>query len=135
MIQVERFIPEKHYETIGEWWKAQKWPVLPLKTLSKTGIVVTLNDKPAAACWIYQTDSSICWLEWVVCNPEVRREARTDVLSTLIQSAKDVAQAMGFESIFTSLKNESMAHRIKSHGFHATDTGVTQYFCHLNGGV
>lgn len=134
MIAVERFQIEKHYETVCGWWTAQKWPCVPLAHLPKTGVIVTLDGAPAAAAWLYRTDSAICWLEFIVADPEVRRERRAAILSVLLSSLKLIAETMGYQTIFTSGKNVSLGERLKLQGFQPTDEGVTQYIHTIQGG-
>jgi hypothetical protein len=129
MISVDYFNPEKHYETVAAWWKASDWPVVPLSHLSQTGLVVSNNGAPAAAAWIYKTDSAFCILEFIVADPAVRREARTNVISVLVSAAKMLCRSMGFQSIYMSIKNDSLAKRIEAHGFKPTDKGMTSYLC------
>lgn len=134
MIRIELFDPQKHYETVCQWWAAQGWPKLPLTHLPQTGVIVFSGDSPAAAGWIYKTDSAYCWLEYIVANPDVRGEARASAISTLVSSAKCIAKVMGFQSCIMWLENESLAKRISAHGFEPTDKGVTGYSCDLRKG-
>lgn len=133
MIAVELFKPEAHYEIAAKWWAAQSWPVIPLTHLPKTGVVVSCDGKPAACAWIYKTDSAICWVEWIVADPDVRHEKRAAVLSTLISAAKMTAELMGYQSAFMTIKNQSLAGRIEAHGFKTTEQGMTNYICDLSG--
>lgn len=126
LISVELFQADKHYAAVAKWWTEQGWPVLPLTHLSGTGVVVSNNGAPVAATWIYKTDSAICWIEWIVASPEIRHELRSNVLSVLLSSATMLAKSMGFQSIFTSTNKHSLESRLTSHGFKATDRGVTQ---------
>lgn len=130
-LSVELFHPDTHYAAIQEWWKKQNWPILPLTHLSQTGLVVKVGDVPAAAAWLYKSDSAFCWLEWVVANPEVRHAERDSALSVLISTGRVLAQTMGFQSIYMSVGSASLAHRIEAHGFAATDKGVTNFMCDL----
>lgn len=131
---LERFNPAEHYGVICEWWTAQKWSPVPLSHLPQTGLVVVLDGRPAAAAWIYKTDSAFCWLEWIVADPSVRREARTSALSVLISGARVLAQSMGFQSIFMSIRNQSLGKRLEVQGFSVTDLGMTNYVCDLSRG-
>jgi hypothetical protein len=132
MISVDEFQTAKHYEMVCKWWEAQSWPIIPLSHLPQTGIIVSFEGSPSAVAWIYKTDSAFCLLEWITANPEIRREKRSSVLSALISSSKMIAKAMGFQSIFMSIKNQSLAKRIEPHGFAATDQGMTNYICDLS---
>lgn len=134
MITLIPFNAAEHYSTISGWWTAQSWPVVPLDHLPQTGVVVTLAGKPAAACWIYKTDSAFALLEWIVADPEVRGEPRDSVLSTLISGAALLTRAMGFKTIHMSIKNASLAKRLEAQGFQPTDQGMTNYVLTFQGG-
>jgi hypothetical protein len=134
MITVGLFEPKTHYEAASKWWTDQKWPVLPLSHLPATGVVVSLRGAPAAAGWIYKTDSAFCLLEWIVADPSVRGEDRDAVLSVLISSAKTLAQVQGFQMIYMSIRNESLAKRLEANGFERQDEGMTSFICNLSGG-
>lgn len=135
MISVEFFQADKHYETVAKWWADHNWPAVPLSHLPQTGIIVSHNGKPAAATWIYKTDSAFCWMEWIVANPEIRREARSSCLSVLISTAKILAKFMGFRSIYMSISNPSLAQRIEAQGFKSSDQEMTNYVCDLSEGA
>jgi hypothetical protein len=132
MISVELLQADKHYETVTEWWKAQNWPVIPLSHLPKTGFLVSHDGKPAAAGWLYKTDSAMCWLEFIVASPEIRHEPRASVLSVLISSAKMAAELMGFQTVFMSIQNQSLGSRLEAQGFTASDKAMTNYVCDLS---
>lgn len=132
-VKVELFNPEKHYEEVSQWWTAQKWPVVPLSHLPQTGLVVTFNDKPSAAVFIYKTDSAFCWIEYIVASPEIRHEERDLVLSVLISSAKLSARLMGFQTVHMSIRNESLSKRIEAQGFTLGDSGMSNFVCDLRG--
>jgi len=130
-VTIEAFNSDKHYAEVSNWWKAESWPVVPLDCLSKTGIVVLSDGTPAAAGWVYKTDSSFCLLEFIVANPEVRREKRSLALTTLLDVSKKVATEFGFRSMFTSVHNESLGKRLEQGGFIATDRNMTNYICNV----
>lgn len=125
IITTHIFNPEFHYEIVSAWWKKQNWPVIPLSHLPRLGIFVYCDDVPAAVGWVFQTDSAFCWFEFIVANPEIRKEKRKECLSHLINEAKSAAKDMGFQSIFMTVTNESLIARLKSHGFEVVDTGVS----------
>jgi hypothetical protein len=134
MISFESFDPQKHYEEIAKWWSTQNWDPIPPSHLSKTGIVCTLNSKPAAACWIYMTDSAFCLIEWIVADPAIRKQARHEVLNSLIEKANEVAKAMGFATAFMTVRSEALISRLKKNGFVIGDKGMTNLTRNLQGG-
>lgn len=135
MISFEYFQAKKHYETVCKWWQAHGWDAVPEDHLSKNGIVVYHGDVPACAAWIYQTDSAFALLEWVIANPEVRKAARHDSLNFLLKSCLEGAQKLGFKTIFTTARNESLMTRMTKNGFQITDKGMTNLIAPLRGDV
>lgn len=133
MISFERFDPSKHYDLVSKWWISAKWPVVPLTHLSQMGIIACFDNEPKAAAWIYQTDSAFCLLEWIVASPEIRREKRTEVLSALIEKAKEVSNAMGFKTIFMNARHETLISRLKKHDFQIADVQTTNLTFNIGG--
>jgi hypothetical protein len=125
MISAQFFKPEVHHPIIAEWWKAQNWPVLSLRHLPELGFVTYAGDVPAAAGFLYQTDSAFCWFEFIVANPAVRGDERDQALEMLIQKAQEAAECMGFGTIFMSVNNQKLIHRLKAKGFQQNESGMT----------
>lgn len=121
----EFFNRENDYEIISHWWEEQNWPVIPLETLPKTGLMIWLGTLPIAAGFLYQTDSSIAILEWIVANPKVSYEVRGKGLDVLLDDLSFVAHNFGFKKLFTMAKNERLIARAETHGFLKTDEGMT----------
>lgn len=114
-----------HYEIVSSWWKQHNWPVIPLSHLPQLGFVSFIDDIAAAAGWLYQTDSAFCIFEWIVVNPEIRREKRTLALNALIKKAKEAAKVMEFETIFMSVRHAPLVSRLEKHGFVPRDQHMT----------
>lgn len=130
-LKIELFVAEQHYSTISKWWERQKWPVVPLSHLSSTGIVISYDGKIAAAGWVYKTDSSVCLLEMIVADPDVKGEPRELVLSCLLDTAKLTAKSMGFNTIFMLTGNKSLMGRLETKEFIPFSHNSTNYACIL----
>lgn len=107
------------------WWEREGWPQLPLEVLPKTGVVISVNGKPASMGWFYKTDSAFGYLEWIVANPDIRGEQRHAALNKLIEELLSRAKEAGFKLIFMSIENESLKKRLETMGFQATDKNMT----------
>lgn len=121
------FSVQNHYETLERWWKAHGWAPVPADALPKTGVVVVGGDgAPICAGFLYATDSSLCWLEWVVADPESATETRSAALDVLISSLLFIATERGFKQVFTSARHQRLIGRYEAHfGFIPADTGMT----------
>ena len=94
--------------------------------LSTNGFLVETDDgRLACAGWIYSTDSKISWLEWIVANPDVRREDRSKCLDFLIYALTTTGRELGFNTLFSSMKHPLLIDRMKKHGFQVTDSAMS----------
>lgn len=119
------------YPIVSSWWTARSWPVLPLDLLPKTGVVV--GDYCAG--FLYSTDSRICWIEFIVSNPNTDKAERDRAMNLLLDRLIVEAKNLGCKVIFTSAKNEHLERRLKSKQFQQTDSQVNHYLFFMGGSL
>lgn len=112
------------YPVLCEWWNAQKFPPPPQEFLPGTGFIC--ND--TAAGFLYLTNSTIVWLEWVVVNPKADKAIRTASLTELINHIAKQAGFVGAKMIFTSSNFWPFIQRLQTFGFVVGDKNTTQLF-------
>ena len=110
---------------IHEWWAVAGFAKLPVELLPVNGLVVSIGDELACAGWLYRSDSALGYLEWIVANPDVRREPRDKALNLLISTLLARAKGLGIKLIFSSIHHELLAMRLEKHGFIKTDRNMT----------
>lgn len=119
---------DSFYETACEWWEAQGWSPMPKEALPQIGIISFDDETPVAVCWLYQTDSTMAVMEWMVANPEVRdKTVRKRGIESVMLALQDVAKSMGFKTIFTSTKNRPYMKKLENVGFQATEDNMTNF--------
>lgn len=116
-----RLFKESDYETVVSWWQSRSWPVLPREFLPATGYVV----EGICAGFLYQTDSKIAWLEFIISNPATSPDDRAKALDSLIQHAVEDAKLKGFKIVFTSTNHDKLIKRYEDNGFIVGDKGMT----------
>lgn len=125
-MKVNKFYPDKLPE-VNSWLEERKLPILHQTFLPLTGFIV----ENTAVGFLYKSDSSICWIEWLVSNSKVDKEIRSAALDLVIDNLLSEAKAWGAKAVFTSVDNPKLLERYKKHGFQVSDTNVT----HLIKGV
>ena len=116
-----RFTNSDDYDTLVEFWKwhrfpAPKFEMLPNQMLD--GIAVIQDDVILTAGFLYRTPSTFCWLEFIVSNYAIKdRIIRREALILLIDTISLLATKLGFKTIFTSVKNESLIKRYTDCGY------------------
>lgn len=113
------------YPEICEWWRARKFPMVPLNQLSNMGIVIEEDGVKYCAGWVYVTNSALGWFEFVVSNPESPFRKRKDALIYLVNEAQKVAKAAGIGLLFATLENKNLIKLYLDHGFHKGDVNMT----------
>lgn len=121
-MRVELFNSETNYKDVSLMWEKQNWPVIPIQALPKTGMVVYKDDTPVAAGFLYNTDSSLAWLEFIVANPDFDHEVRSEALDLVVNGLVKVAKNYGKSDIFTVSNHKRLINRYKSFDFKEKDT-------------
>jgi hypothetical protein len=119
-MEVRQYKPSD-YISVASWWVMHDWPVIDADHLPKHGFIV--DDK--AVGFLYMTDSKIAWLEFIVANPNVSKEDRSEALDLVINKLIDLAKELEFKTVFSSVTHPRLIERYKRHGFVVTDTGMT----------
>jgi hypothetical protein len=116
-----RVITEHDYDNILKpWWKAWKWEA-PSKDMlpdnGTGGVIVSKNGVDICAGYMYYTNSSMAWLEYIVSNMEYKEKDRKEAIEFLINVLSAIAQDKGFKYIYASLKNVHLIKKYENCGF------------------
>ena len=109
------------YSLMKSWAEGRKWPVIPAEFLPTTGII----DPEHCVGFLYKTDSKICWLEWVLGNPNSDKEERSKALDNLILALLCEAKSCGYKVVFTSVEHTGLIDRYKKNGFVVSENSMT----------
>lgn len=115
------------YNSVSLLWTAQRFPSVPPQALPQHGRVIMddTDQVVIAAGFLYQSDSSICWLEWVVTDPKAAGQARHEALGLLLKDLLADAKQFGATHVFSSLIDAGLIKRYQAAGFSVSDTGMT----------
>ena len=119
-------ITDSDYPMLVEWWAAHQWPAIPKEALPPLGYISWKGEKPILAGYVYFTlGSTMCWLEWIVGNPDSTPEERGEALKEIVEKTDQVARENGYSMIFTATKHKKLIERFKSNGFNVTEEEMT----------
>lgn len=106
-----RLLEETDYPQLVEWWKFWRFPA-PLQEMlpenGTCGIMLSKDGINICAGFIYFTNSKMCWIEFIVSNPNYKEKDRKEAITQLINSLCELAGSYGFKVAYTNLKNESL---------------------------
>ena len=115
-----RPLREDDYPQLCDWWKWFRFPAPPQDCLPANGlggVMVSKAGLDLCAGFLYFTNSKMCWLEFIVSNPEYRDKNRHEAIRLLIDELAGVAQRKGCKAIFSSIKRKSLVGHYEACGF------------------
>src|SRR4051812_19442163 len=109
-LRLEPYARARHYALIEQWWKASGNDCLPVDVLPPTAAIALIEDKPAAACFVYLMDGTrAAYVAWPVSAPELTPRMRYAALELAIAGAVDIARLKRCTMIWSSTTHDGMA--------------------------
>tara|TARA_R110000744_G_scaffold286993_1_gene398245 strand:+ start:51 stop:461 length:411 start_codon:yes stop_codon:yes gene_type:complete len=127
MIFNVRVLNEEDYDTILlDWWKSWDWDA-PQKDFlpdnGKGGIMILDGDTPICAGFIYVTNSSVSWIDWIISSKTYRKSPqRADAISLLIDTLTNLAKKNGSKYCYALLKHKGLIETYKKLGYISGDS-------------
>tara|TARA_R110000803_G_scaffold105029_4_gene173249 strand:+ start:7273 stop:7677 length:405 start_codon:yes stop_codon:yes gene_type:complete len=116
-----RKLKESDYETLKEWWTKYSWPPIEKDFLPENGtgglIVETKEGEPIVAGFLYMTNSKAVLLEWIISNPDYRKDDRDTAITSLILGAEAVVKNADKKYMFTIGRNQKLINKHKELGW------------------
>jgi len=117
-----RELRESDWETLVSWWSSwEEWKTHPPKEIlplnGMGGLIIESDGQPIIAGFLYLTNSSIAWLEWIISDKNYRNKNKKEALELLINSLESIAKSTGAEMIFSVGKNKSVLNAHKRLGY------------------
>lgn len=106
-----RILTEEDYPMLCQWWSDNRFPAPPQQCLPNNGtcgIMVSKGDVDICAGFLYLTNSTISWIEFVVGNFYYRDSDRPQALQFLLDELCGIAQRKGCSAVFSSIKNKNL---------------------------
>jgi hypothetical protein len=122
-----KFLPleESDYEKICEFWDFWNFAHIPRNCLPNNGLggLKIVDDQGIIICagFLYETNSGIAWLDFIVLNPYIKdRKVRYDAQIELISLLTVEAEEKGFSAVFSSVTNKHLIKKYVEIGYTTT---------------
>jgi len=112
-MKISDFKKEEHSNILIKLSKENGMPLLDSIFLPEIGYVI--DD--VAVCFLYKTDSAICFFENLIISPRVRKAERTKVFNLMATTLIDRAIQEGFKIIWGVSDGVNVPLRLKHHKF------------------
>lgn len=115
-----RFLKEDDYDTLVKWWEDNRFPAPSRDMLPENGtcgIMVYKDDVEICAGFLYLTNSSMAWCEYIVANFHYRDDDRQEAILKVIDTISLIAKDRGVRVMYTSLNRDSLINSYKKCGY------------------
>lgn len=91
-----------------DWgWKAPEKDFLPNN--GEGGLIVYDGEEPICAGFIYMTNSSVAWVDWIISNKQYRKKPhRKEALIELVKALTNVAKDAGSKYSYALIKSKGL---------------------------
>ena len=113
-------------DTLVGWWKDWEWEA-PLKSILPNegtgGLIVYDGDVPVCAGFVYQTNSKMAWVEWVISNKQYKTKPNRKIaIELLVRSLTMVASGAGYEFCYALTNSSALSETYKNIGYTEGDS-------------
>ena len=115
---------EDYDNILKGWWKDWGWEAPSRDFLPQDGqggIMVWNGDTPVCAGFLYNTNSKVAWVDWIISNKEYR-ESRKEALSILIQTLTSVAKNLDNKFAYALIKHNGLIGVYEQQGYTTGDS-------------
>ena len=116
---------------VMQWFVQWGFHPLPESSLPRLRLMVEYDGAPLCACCVYETDSDLAWIEWVVSDKNKSGIIRRIGVRALVAEAKKAAAERGFRVGVGLTPNTALQRVYEEEGFVVGDRAMTSFFCDL----
>ncbi|MBU8897456.1 hypothetical protein KRR26_17700 [Corallococcus sp. M34] len=113
-----RYDPSQHFEQLQSWF-AHRNEMLTPDALPRVGFIVPGK----AAGFLYQTDSSVAWIEGLVASPSLSKAERNVVVDAIVRAVCEESSKLGFKTLLGYTVLDVVVERAKRLGFNHVSSG------------
>ena len=110
---------EDYDNILKGWWKDWGWEAPSRDFLPQDGqggVMVWDGDTPVCAGFLYNTNSKVAWVDWIISNKEYK-ESRKEALSILIQTLTSVAKNLDNKFAYALIKHNGLIGVYEQQGY------------------
>tara|TARA_Y100001951_G_scaffold105270_1_gene121332 strand:+ start:2293 stop:2697 length:405 start_codon:yes stop_codon:yes gene_type:complete len=117
---IRQLEPTDYDTLLVKWWDAWGFKPPPRDFLpdgGTGGLLISNNETPVCAGFIYMTNSKISWINWIISNKEYKNKNRNSAIKTLLKQLIDTAINSDAYYVFASNNNKFLINKFTDLGF------------------
>jgi len=115
LISIRELNEHKDIPLMSSWW--EHYNGKPLNTLllpfGKQGLIVSVNNKIIAGVFIFKTNSPIWYCDYLIADPNYKKENRTEIITSLIDKTVETCFDQGAEGVWCTTPYDAVLSKLK----------------------
>jgi len=115
---------EDYDNILKGWWKDWGWEAPKRDFLPQDGaggIMVWDGDTPVCAGFLYNTNSKVAWVDWIISNKKYK-ESRKEALAILIETLTSIAKNLDNKFAYALIKHNGLINVYEQQGYISADS-------------
>ena len=114
-----RRVTKEDYNIIDSWYLGYNRAKPLLKNLPNNGLggLILEKDKPIAVAYIYTTNSSMGYIDFLMSDPNYKGKDRYDIILELFKACTQEAYDLGCETVWAQSSIKGVTKRAKEIGW------------------
>ena len=112
---------EDYDATLVDWWESWGWDAPQKDFLPDNGtggMMILDGDTPICAGFIYVTNSSVAWIDWIVSSKTYRKKPeRSDAVVLLVDTLTQLAKNSGASYSYALIKHKGLMQTYEKLGY------------------
>ena len=123
-----RGLNETDYDNIlVGWWKDWGWEAPAKDFLPNSGFIVYDGDVPICAGFMYTTNSSVAWVDWIISSKTYNvKPTRKEAIKLLISALTELCKQVGYKYTYALIKHPSLIEIYEGCGYIKGDNYTTE---------
>ncbi len=132
MIRVRPYERNRDYPIICKWWEKHGLSVIPYIFLP-IGFIVSIGGTDIAAGWVHMDKNSpMCWINWLVTNPDATPKEKHTGFNTVIDNLIGLAEKEKYSFMAAFFYQKSIQRLALKRGFMINHQQVAEMFIGLS---
>ena len=123
---IKELNPSDYEDVLVGWWKDWGWQPPPKDFLPNDGIggvMVTHNNQPICAGFMYMTNSKVSWVDWIISDKNIEdTKLKHEAVKFLIAVLTNICQDNGSKYIYALLRHEGLSKTYEELGYNKGDS-------------
>lgn len=129
-LNVRTLVDTDYNDILTKWWDDWNWEAPQKDFLPDNGtggVIVLDGEEPICAGFIYVTNSSVAWVDWIVSSKTYRKKPqRKRAIELLLETLTNICKSSGYKYSYALIKHKGLIETYEQLGYIKGDSYTSE---------